>query len=175
MGGNKVTGIAAGSVAGDAATWDQAVLPSGTIMLFQQTAAPTGWTKQTTHNDKALRVVSGTVSSGGTQAFSALFSASAVTGGTSISQANLPSGVNLVATSLTGTTDAAITNTTRGTRSDISTGGATTVVNSVSITGPTALNVAFGGNVPLGGSGTAHTHPHALDVNYVDLIFASKN
>jgi hypothetical protein len=32
-------------------------LTAGTLMLFQQTAAPTGWTKQTTHNDKALRVV----------------------------------------------------------------------------------------------------------------------
>jgi hypothetical protein len=30
---------------------------TGTLMLFQQTAAPTGWTKHTTHNDKALRVV----------------------------------------------------------------------------------------------------------------------
>jgi len=28
--------------------------PSGTRMLFQQTAAPTGWTKDTSHNDKAL-------------------------------------------------------------------------------------------------------------------------
>src|SRR5712671_6740374 len=33
---------------------------SGTRLLFQQTSAPTGWTKDTTHNDKALRVVSGT-------------------------------------------------------------------------------------------------------------------
>ena len=46
------------------------VFGSGTAILFQQTAAPTGWTKSTTHNDKALRVVSGTVSSGGTAAFS---------------------------------------------------------------------------------------------------------
>ena len=46
--------------------------PSGTLMLFQQTSAPTGWTKQTTHNDKALRVVSGTASSGGTTAFSSV-------------------------------------------------------------------------------------------------------
>ena len=35
--------------------------PSGTKMLFQQTAAPTGWTKDTGSNDVALRVVSGTV------------------------------------------------------------------------------------------------------------------
>src|SRR5262249_32277635 len=47
--------------------------PSGTNILFQQTSAPTGWTKQTTHNDKALRVVSGTASSGGTVAFSTCF------------------------------------------------------------------------------------------------------
>jgi hypothetical protein len=33
--------------------------PSGTVMVFHQTAAPTGWTKSTSHNDKALRVVSG--------------------------------------------------------------------------------------------------------------------
>jgi len=34
--------------------------PSGTIMPFGQASAPTGWTKETTHDDKALRVVSGT-------------------------------------------------------------------------------------------------------------------
>ena len=34
--------------------------PSGTIMPFGQASSPTGWTKQTTHDDKALRVVSGT-------------------------------------------------------------------------------------------------------------------
>jgi len=49
------------------------LIPSGTVMLFVQTAAPTGWTKSTTHNDKALRVVSGAASSGGNTAFSATF------------------------------------------------------------------------------------------------------
>ena len=44
--------------------------PSGTSMLFQQTSAPTGWTKQTTHNDKALRIVTGSVGTGGSVAFS---------------------------------------------------------------------------------------------------------
>ncbi len=44
--------------------------PSGTKMLFQQTSAPTGWTKITSHNNKALRVVSGTAGSGGSNAFS---------------------------------------------------------------------------------------------------------
>jgi len=37
-----------------------AVIPSGTIMSFFQSAAPTGWTQDATQNNKALRVVSGT-------------------------------------------------------------------------------------------------------------------
>jgi hypothetical protein len=49
-------------------------------MLFQQTAAPTGWTKDTTHNNKALRVVSGTASTGGSVAFTTAFASQAVSG-----------------------------------------------------------------------------------------------
>jgi hypothetical protein len=54
--------------------------PSGTKMLFQQTAAPTGWTKDTTHDNKALRVVSGTAGSGGSVAFTTAFASQAVSG-----------------------------------------------------------------------------------------------
>lgn len=39
-------------------------IPAGTLMPFPQATAPTGWTLDTTHNDKMLRVVSG--SGGGT-------------------------------------------------------------------------------------------------------------
>ena len=46
---------------------------TGTAVLFQQTAAPTGWTKVTTQNDKALRVVSGTAGTGGSVAFTTAF------------------------------------------------------------------------------------------------------
>ena len=60
-----------------------AAFPSGTRMLFQQTAAPTGWTKDTTQNDKALRVVSGAVGSGGTVAFSTAFASRGFSGTTS--------------------------------------------------------------------------------------------
>lgn len=46
-------------------------IPSGTVMVFYQASAPTGWTKVTTHNDKVLRVVSGSGGgSGGTIATS---------------------------------------------------------------------------------------------------------
>ena len=59
--------------------------PSGTRMLFQQTAAPTGWTKDTANDDKALRVVSGTVGTGGTNALSSLDATAVGTVSSSIS------------------------------------------------------------------------------------------
>jgi hypothetical protein len=63
---------------------------AGTVMLFVQTAAPTGWTKSVTHNDKALRVVSGAVSSGGSVNFSTLFARTGTDAVTLIAN-NLPS------------------------------------------------------------------------------------
>lgn len=58
--------------------------PTGTTMSFFQTAAPTGWTKSTTHNDKIPRIVSGPAGSGGSTAFSTVF------GARTIARANLP-------------------------------------------------------------------------------------
>ena len=78
---------------------ESGVHAQGTKMLFQQTTAPTGWTKDTTHDDKALRVVTGTAGSGGTNAFSTLdvtaagtvnTSVSGSIGGTSLSNSQLP-------------------------------------------------------------------------------------
>lgn len=63
--------------------------PAGTRLLFQQSTAPTGWTKDTTVNDKALRVVSGAVGSGGIVAFSTLFERTA-TDGTTLTAAQMP-------------------------------------------------------------------------------------
>jgi len=54
--------------------------PSGTTMLFVQTSAPTGWTKSTSHDNKALRVVSGTAGSGGSVAFTTAFTSQGVGG-----------------------------------------------------------------------------------------------
>ena len=55
----------------------RAIFPTGTDWVFFQAAAPTGWTKQTTHNNKALRLVSGTGGgSGGTQPFTTVCSPS---------------------------------------------------------------------------------------------------
>lgn len=68
--------------------------PSGTSMLFVQTTAPAGWTKSTTHNDKALRVVSGTAGSGGTLAFTSAFASRTTTGNvgnTTLTTGQIPS------------------------------------------------------------------------------------
>ena len=52
------------------------VIPTGSVMLFYQTAAPTGWTKITTQNNKALRVVSGSGGgTGGNSTFTSVFAA----------------------------------------------------------------------------------------------------
>lgn len=51
------------------------IFPTGTDWVFFQASAPTGWTKQTTHNNKALRLVSGTGGgSGGSQPFTTVCS-----------------------------------------------------------------------------------------------------
>jgi hypothetical protein len=53
------------------------VCPAGTVSLFYQAAAPTGWTVSNTDSDKAIRVVSGTSglggAPGGTTAFTSVF------------------------------------------------------------------------------------------------------
>ena len=51
------------------------IYPLGTAWIVYQTSAPTGWTKVTTHNDKALRVVGPGVGggSGGAIAFTSAF------------------------------------------------------------------------------------------------------
>lgn len=57
----------------------QTIFPAGTKMLFIQSTAPTGWTKDTTHNNKALRIVSGVAGSGGTTAFTSVFASRSIT------------------------------------------------------------------------------------------------
>jgi len=64
---------------------DNNAFPSGTKMLFQQTSAPTGWTKNTTHDNKALRVVSGTAGSGGSVAFTTALASKTPSGTVSVS------------------------------------------------------------------------------------------
>jgi hypothetical protein len=128
-------------------------------MLFVQTAAPTGWTKSTTHNDKALRVVSGTASSGGSTAFSSVFAAR------TISTDNLPSHAHTFSgfTSTTGDhthTVISVSDTTVG-----SDGGGAYAYQATRTTSPSG---AHNHSV---GSGTAMD----FAVQYVDVILAVKD
>jgi microcystin-dependent protein len=75
-------------------------IPAGSVILFYQSAAPTGWTQVTTQNDKVLRVVSGTGGgASGTTAFSSVFTNQTPTittsglsaGATTLSTAQMPS------------------------------------------------------------------------------------
>jgi hypothetical protein len=59
-------------------SWASAGFASGTKMIFNQTAAPTGWTKVTSATDVALRLTSGTVGTGGTVAFETAFASQTV-------------------------------------------------------------------------------------------------
>jgi hypothetical protein len=145
-------------------------------MLFQQTSAPTGWTKQTTHNNKALRVVSGTASSGGTTAFTSVFTSRTPAGTVSVTNA----AVTLTESQIPSHQHQAGGNSGGGGRNDLFFAPTATTSFIVSgQTGSASRNVYTNST----GGGTSHTHSNtatfsgsALDfaVQYVDLIIASK-
>lgn len=81
-------GAGAGAQVVDLTATLAAGVPSGTKQLFVQTSAPTGWTKDTTNNnDSAVRIVTGSVSTGGSTAFTSAFAAPSVTGTVNLSGA----------------------------------------------------------------------------------------
>lgn len=124
---------------------------AGTALLFQQTSAPTGWTKSTTHNNKALRVVSGTASSGGTVAFTTAFS-NGSTGSTTITTSTMPSHNHSYSGGPFGTPFPA--------------GGLDSSGGGAAFAGFTINNT---------GSDGSHNHALTLDVQYVDIIIATKD
>lgn len=82
-------------------TWTSAAaaaFDAGTRLIFAQTTAPTGWTKDTTnYNNHALRVVTGAAGTGGTVDFTTAFVSQAVSGtvgtsgATTLSTSQIPS------------------------------------------------------------------------------------
>lgn len=131
-----------------------AVFPSGTIMLFRQTTPPAGWTKDVTQNNKALRVVSGTVGTGGTKAFTTTFGSGKTTDSHTLTESQIPSH-------------------THGLHRDADNFGYGTGSQDV----PTTVNqaVSAGTTSATGGDG-GHTHNLSnFDLQYVDVIIASKD
>jgi len=160
-------------------------IPSGTVMLFQQTAAPTGFTKITTHNNKALRIVNGTAATGGTDSFTDAFNStktiSGTTGSTSVtisgstsshtlSLSQIPSHRHLAGGHSEFGTGASVS---AGTRNDGNAGGAKRFYT----------DYQGGGSGHSHGkgslSGASHNHSFSdtfnLNVQYVDIILASKD
>lgn len=142
-----------------------ATFPAGTKMLFQQTAAPTGWTKDTTHNDKALRVVSGTASSGGASPFSSVFAAGKTTGLHTLTIAEMPLHGHPWRHTTADTGGAGAGGFPDGTAGTLSTKGPFTGTPS------DTDGQQIGGQ---GGDGS-HSHTLSLDLFFVDLIIATKD
>lgn len=133
----------------------------GTTTLFLQAAAPTGWTKSTTHNDKALRIVSGSGGgSGGSVAFTTAF-ANTNSGATTLSTAQIPSH----------------THTFYWAREDVASGGTVLPCTSgaVMIPGTNPTKYTNTNAVLAEGGGGSHTHSLSLAVQYVDAIICVKN
>lgn len=135
---------------------------SGDKLIAAQTTAPVGWTKDTTHDNKALRLVSGSVSAGGSSPFTSVFASRTPTGtvsAVSLSTAQLAPHDHTLA---------------KGSGSTVS------VPNTVnrSALGGSTTGPAF--TVSSAGSGSTHDHTFsgsAMDfaVAYVDVIIIVKD
>jgi hypothetical protein len=129
-------------------------------MLFVQTSAPTGWTKSTTHDNKALRIVSGAASSGGSVAFTTAFASQSVAGtvgSTTLTTSQIPSHSHVTQSETYGVG-----------------GGGAVVISTIGNLGSRY------GNTQNEGGGGSHTHTFTgtainLAVQYVDSIIAIKD
>jgi hypothetical protein len=147
---------------------------SGTVMMFVQTAAPTGWTKSTTHNNKALRVVNGTVSPGGSTAFTSAFGTPPVSASVSVTG-------NVGATTLTTAQLASHSHAGRVQRDPSNQGP-----GPLGIVGTNETTANANGTTQNTGSNSSHTHSFSgsgslssatatINVQYVDVIIATKD
>ena len=154
--------------------------PSGTRMLFQQSTAPLGWTKDVSLNDRALRVVSGSVNNGGSVAFSSAFTSRAVSGNV---QAHVLTWNEMPEHSHSAWTDI------MGAHSHIWNGLASSVVTTAAATGnissgmggasqipytdfSLSTNGAHAHNVGVGNAGGNWGHVHGLVMNNMDFSVA---
>ena len=153
-----------------------AAFAAGTVMLFAQTSAPTGWTKDTSNYDgSAIRVVTGTASTGGSVAFTTAFASQSVAG----TIANTTAGGTVNDTTAGGSISVTISAGTLAVGAGTLSAGATTLAtnqipshtHSVGYTGndgggsylrPQALNNVLSGYVPTTGAGGGGSHSHSM-------------
>jgi hypothetical protein len=141
---------------------------SGTTMLFIQASAPTGWTKVTSYNNYALRIVSGSgAGTGGSVDFTTAFSNSISTDVTTLSTSQIPSHAHGIpfgsGSALLGNASAAAW-------------GANVATAATAYTNEYNTFAASGRNViSAAGGGGSHSHTIPLAVKYVDAIIATKD
>jgi hypothetical protein len=125
---------------------------AGTRLIFAQTTAPTGWTKDTTnYNNHALRVVTGAASTGGSVDFTTAFASGLSAGATTLSTSEIPSHTHTVPIRSPGC---------------YSQGYAVTGADN------------NGGTLNTGSAGGGGSHTHSIPsfaVKYLDVITATKN
>lgn len=147
LNGTSIEELQSGDTIAGASAFD-----TGTVLLFAQPTAPSGWTKLTTANDAALRIVSGSTGGNITAGsnFSSVFT-SGNTGAFTLSTSEMPSHThNITAYEWGGSSGPRSCNTTTG-----------------SYPGSPSTNATGGGG--------SHSHSINLSVSYVDLIACSKN
>lgn len=141
---------------------------AGVRMVFNQTSAPTAWTKESsaTYNDAALRFVTGTPGTGGTLAFSSAFASRSLTGtvtGTALSEAQLPSHTHFTLANESGSGESSGSVSSSQQVKQAQSYGVSN--NNYSLNG--TATVATVGKSSSTGSG--QTHNHGLTINNLDI------
>lgn len=158
-------------------------VPAGTVMSFFQAAAPTGWTKLSTSDDYAVRIVSGTGGGqGGSVPFSQVFTTVPITGTVSVSGVSVQGNIGAAALSVAQLAAHTHTVAARGSQSPQSfkpeANPGTTALNppvTSSSAGSGSTHTHSFGGTSAGGNATFTSSGVPLAVRYVDCILCSKN
>jgi hypothetical protein len=127
--------------------------PTGTRMSFNQTLAPTGWTKDTSavYNDASIRLTTGTVGIGGTDAFTTVYGVGKVTGSHANTQSEMPPHVH----------------------GGVYGGGASDQGNPQPSANSAIVDVRAPINTGSAGGGAGHTHTLTMNLKFADFIIAT--
>ena len=151
-------------------------MPSGTRMIFNQTNPPTGWTKDTSSTNRALRLVSGSVGTGGANTFTGQLNSSVTTSGGAVVQhtltaAQIPSHRHWVSAANVDDRNGT------GTWNNSQMHGLWADAGSHSFNDP---GYSYGRNTANTGGGNAHPHGFTqatfnLNIAYTDVVIAQKD